>query len=104
MTQREPRDRNGTYLPTYLPTLLRVIAGMVDLIGFLRLGVFTGPLVVRHDRANPAQILAIPVAATSLIGKTTGPARSWLDASASSVSGSADYLRVDLQHHHQSVC
>jgi uncharacterized membrane protein YoaK (UPF0700 family) len=71
----------------YLPTLLSVIAGMVDLIGFLRLGMFTahitgnvvliGPLVVRHDRANPAQILAIAVsvlavAATSLIDKTTG--------------------------------
>jgi uncharacterized membrane protein YoaK (UPF0700 family) len=44
---------------------------MVDLIGFLSLGIFTahvtgnivvvGALMVRHNRVNPAQILAIPV-------------------------------------------
>jgi uncharacterized membrane protein YoaK (UPF0700 family) len=55
----------------WLPTLLSVIAGMVDLIGFLSLGIFTahitgnivvvGALIVRHNRVNPAQILAIPV-------------------------------------------
>ena len=55
----------------WLPTLLSVIAGMVDLIGFLSLGIFTahvtgnivvvGALLVRHDHVNPAQILAIPV-------------------------------------------
>jgi uncharacterized membrane protein YoaK (UPF0700 family) len=71
----------------WLPTLLSVIAGMVDLIGFLSLGVFTahitgnvvviGALIVRHNRVNPAQILAIPVfilavAATWLIAKATG--------------------------------
>jgi uncharacterized membrane protein YoaK (UPF0700 family) len=71
----------------WLATLLSVIAGMVDLIGFLSLGIFTahitgnivviGALVVRHDRVNPAQILAIPVfvlavAATWMIAKTSG--------------------------------
>ena len=70
----------------WLPTLLSVIAGMVDVIGFLSLGIFTahvtgnivlvGALVVRHERVNPAQILAVPVftlavAATWLIAKTS---------------------------------
>jgi len=51
--------------------LLSVIAGMVDVIGFLSLGIFTahvtgyivviGALIVRHNRVNPAQILAVPV-------------------------------------------
>jgi uncharacterized membrane protein YoaK (UPF0700 family) len=60
---------------------------MVDLIGFLSLGIFTahvtgnivviGALIVRHSRVNPAQILAIPVfilavAATWLIAKASG--------------------------------
>jgi len=71
----------------WLPTLLSVIAGMVDVIGFLSLGIFTahvtgnivviGALIVRHSRVNPAQILAIPVfilavAATWLIAKISG--------------------------------
>ena len=71
----------------WLPTLLSVIAGMVDVLGFLSLGIFTahvtgnivviGALVVRHNRVNPAQILAIPmfilgVAATWLIAKASG--------------------------------
>jgi uncharacterized membrane protein YoaK (UPF0700 family) len=71
----------------WLPTLLSVIAGMVDVIGFLSLGIFTahvtgnivviGALVVRHNRVNLAQILAIPVfilavAATWLIAKASG--------------------------------
>lgn len=71
----------------WLPALLSVIAGMVDLIGFLSVGIFTahitgnvvviGALVVRHNRANPAQLLAIPVfmvavAATWLIAKASG--------------------------------
>ena len=70
----------------WLPTLLSVIAGMVDVIGFLSLGIFTahvtgnivviGALMVRHDRVNPAQILAVPVfilavAATWLIAKAS---------------------------------
>ncbi len=71
----------------WLPTLLSVIAGMVDLIGFLSLGIFTahvtgnivvvGALIVRHSRVNPAQILAVPVfmlavAVTWLIAKVSG--------------------------------
>jgi uncharacterized membrane protein YoaK (UPF0700 family) len=60
---------------------------MVDLIGFLSLGIFTahvtgnivlvGALVVRHSRVNPAQILAISVftlavGVTWLIAKVSG--------------------------------
>src|SRR5215469_10450116 len=71
----------------WLHTLLSVIARMVDVLGFLSLGIFTahvtgnivviGALVVRHNRVNPAQILAIPmfilgVAATWLIAKASG--------------------------------
>ena len=71
----------------WLPTLLSVIAGMVDVIGFLSLGIFTAhvtgnivviaALIVRHNRVNPAQILAIPVfilavAGTWLIAKASG--------------------------------
>jgi uncharacterized membrane protein YoaK (UPF0700 family) len=70
-----------------LPALLSAIAGMVDLTGFLGLGIFTahitgnivviGALIARHNRVNPAQILAIPVfilgvAATWLIAKASG--------------------------------
>lgn len=70
----------------WLPTLLSVIAGMVDVIGFLSLGIFTAhvtgnivviaALMVHHDRVNPAQVLAVPVfilavAATWLIAKAT---------------------------------
>src|SRR5262252_4413744 len=74
-------------LEAWLPTLLSVIAGMVDLIGFLSLGIFTAhvtgnivvvaALIVRQNRVNPAQILAIPafilaVAVTWLIAKASG--------------------------------
>jgi len=71
-----------------LPTLLSVIAGMVDLTGFLSLGnlftahitgnlVVVGALVVRGGRINPAQILAIPVfilavAATWILARASG--------------------------------
>ena len=72
---------------SWLPTLLSVIAGMVDVIGFLSLGIFTahvtgnivvvGALIVRHNRVHPAQILAIPVfilavAVTWLIARASG--------------------------------
>jgi uncharacterized membrane protein YoaK (UPF0700 family) len=72
----------------WLPTLLSVIAGMVDLTGFLTLGnlftahitgnlVVIGALVVRGGRINPGQVLAIPVfmiavAATWLIARASG--------------------------------
>ncbi len=71
-----------------LPTLLSVIAGMVDLTGFLTLGniftahitgnlVLVAALVVRGGRMNPAQVLAIPVfiigvAATWLLARASG--------------------------------
>jgi uncharacterized membrane protein YoaK (UPF0700 family) len=71
-----------------LPPLLSVIAGMVDLTGFLTLGnVFTAhitgnlvviaALVVRGGRINLTQILAIPVfivgvAATWMLARTSG--------------------------------
>jgi uncharacterized membrane protein YoaK (UPF0700 family) len=71
----------------WLPTLLSMIAGMVDVIGFLSFGIFTahitgnvvviGALIVRRTRVNPSQILAIPifilaVAGTWLIAKASG--------------------------------
>jgi uncharacterized membrane protein YoaK (UPF0700 family) len=75
-------------LENRLPTLLSVIAGMVDLTGFLSLGnlftahitgnlVVVGALVVRGGRINPAQILAIPVfilavAATWILARASG--------------------------------
>jgi uncharacterized membrane protein YoaK (UPF0700 family) len=76
-----------------LPTILSVIAGMVDLTGFLTLGnVFTahitgnlvviGALVVRHGRVNLAQVLAIPVFAIAV-------ALVWLIARASASRGPA---------------
>jgi uncharacterized membrane protein YoaK (UPF0700 family) len=71
-----------------LPTLLSIIAGMVDLTGFLTLGnVFTAhitgnlvviaALVVRGGKMNLAQVLAIQVfifavAATWLLARASG--------------------------------
>jgi len=71
-----------------LPPLLSVVAGMVDLIGFLSLGnlftahitgnlVVIAALVVRGGPMNLAQVLAIPVfilavAATWLIARASG--------------------------------
>jgi len=65
-------DAPAPSLEKRLPPLLSLIAGMVDLTGFLNLGnVFTahitgnlvvvGALIVRAGRVNLAQILAIPV-------------------------------------------
>jgi uncharacterized membrane protein YoaK (UPF0700 family) len=91
-THAAPSGRNDVSGPSrsekWLPTLLSVIAGMVDLTGFLSLGnlftahitgnlVVIGALVVRHGRINPPQILAIPVfilavAATWLLAKASG--------------------------------
>lgn len=58
-------------LERWLPTLLGVVAGMVDVIGFLTLGLFTAhvtgnlvviaALLVRGGPPNIAQILAVPV-------------------------------------------
>lgn len=75
-------------LEKQLPTLLSVIAGMVDLTGFLTLGniftahitgnlVLVAALMARGGRMNPAQVLAIPVfmigvAATWLLARTSG--------------------------------
>jgi uncharacterized membrane protein YoaK (UPF0700 family) len=77
-----------SHLEKRLPTLLSVIAGMVDLTGYLNLGnlftahitgnlVVVAALVVRGGRMNPAQILAIPVfilavAATWLLASASG--------------------------------
>ena len=72
----------------WLPTWLSVIAGMVDVTGFLTLGnlftahvtgnlVVIAALVVRGGQINPGQILAVPVfgiavAATWLIARASG--------------------------------
>ena len=79
----------------YLPLVLSAIAGMVDVIGFLRLGLFTAhvtgnivviaALLVRGGMPNVAQLLAVPVfvvavAAVGLIAKAAnrrGPAVAW---------------------------
>jgi len=85
-----PSDDASTLsqLEKRLPTLLSVIAGMVDLTGFLTLGniftahitgnlVLVAALVVRGGRMNPVQVLAIPVfiigvAAIWLLAKASG--------------------------------
>ena len=70
--------------------MLSVVAGMVDAIGFLSLGIFTahitgnivvvGALVAGHHRVSVAQILAIPVFVLAV-------AATWLIARASSRRG-----------------
>jgi uncharacterized membrane protein YoaK (UPF0700 family) len=81
-----------SHLETSLPTLLSIIAGMVDLIGFLSFGIFTahitgnivviGALVVRRVRVNPAQFIAIPVFVLAVTA-------TWLIAKASSKRGAS---------------
>jgi len=61
-----------------LPVLLSVVAGAVDVIGFLSLGIFTAhvtgnlvviaALVVRGGPPNVAQVLAVPVFAAAVGG------------------------------------
>jgi uncharacterized membrane protein YoaK (UPF0700 family) len=86
----------------WLPTLLSIIAGMVDLTGFLTLGniftahitgnvVLVAALVVGGGRMNPAQILAIPVFILAV-------AATWLLAKASSRRG-PELLRLLLSIH-----
>ena len=84
---------------TWLPTLLSVVAGMVDLISFLSLGIFTahitgnivviGALVARHGRVNLVQILSIPVFIVAV-------AATWLLAKASRDGLSVRSLALDL--------
>ena len=85
----KPEDASAlSRLEKRLPTLLSVIAGMVDLTGYLNLGnlftahitgnlVVVAALVVRGGRMNPAQVLAIPVfilgvAAIWLLARASG--------------------------------
>src|SRR5438445_11489519 len=74
-------------LAKQLPTLLSVIAGMVDLTGFLSLGslftphitrnlVVVAALVVLRAQINPAQMMALPAFMLAL-------AATWLRATAS---------------------
>lgn len=75
-----------------LPPLLSVIAGMVDVIGFLSLGLFTAhitgnlvvmaALLVRRGLPNMAQVLSVPVFVIAV-------AAVWLIAKASKKRGPA---------------
>jgi len=83
---------DGATLQRRLPALLSVIAGMVDVIGFLSLGLFTAhvtgnlvviaALVVRGGPPHLAQILAVPVFMFAV-------AAAWLIAKASHRRGRA---------------
>jgi uncharacterized membrane protein YoaK (UPF0700 family) len=84
-----------------IPILLSVIAGMVDLTGFVTLGMFTAhitgnlvvvaALLVRGGRVNPDQILALPVFMCAV-------AATWLIARASGTSGPRLMRRLLLIH------
>ena len=102
------------WLEECLPPLLAVIAGMVDVIGFLSLGLFTahitGNLVmvtarlVRGQLPHVGQILAVPVfviavAALWWIAKSAEKTRSFPDAAASLDSISAADLRFDFERY-----
>src|SRR5258708_25664996 len=73
-----------------LPPLLSVVAGMVDVIGFLSLGLFTAhvtgnlvviaALLVRGGPPHTAQVLAVPV---FIVGVAAG----WSIALTSSMPG-----------------
>src|SRR5712672_779864 len=75
-----------------LPPLLSVIAGMVDVIGYLSLGLFTAhitgnlvviaALLVRGGPPHMAQILAVPVFVVAVAGV-------WWVAKALGIRGSA---------------
>lgn len=86
-SQPANEDQDVARLPRVLAPLLAVVAGMVDVIGFLSLGIFTAhvtgnlvviaALLVRGGPPNMAQILAVPmfivaVAAVWLIAKASG--------------------------------
>jgi hypothetical protein len=112
---------DGSALPRFekpLPTLLSVIAGIVDLTVFLTPGnIFTAhitgnvalvaALVVRGGRMNLAEVLTIPfrhrrchpVATRQSIGQT----RSGPGAVAPPGSVSSARWRVDFQRQHQTV-
>ncbi len=82
----------------WIPILLSTISGMVDLTGYLTLGMFTAhvtgnfvivaALVVRGGRVNPDQILALPVFMIAVAG-------TWLIAHVSGRSG-AGLMRLLL--------
>ena len=89
-------------MKTWLAALLSVIAGMVDVTGFLTLGnlftahvtgniVVIAALFVRGGRINPGQVLAVPVFVIAV-------AMTWLVARASGRRG-ADVLRPLLRVH-----
>jgi uncharacterized membrane protein YoaK (UPF0700 family) len=84
-----------------IPILLSVIAGMVDLTGFLTLGMFTAhitgnlvvvaALFVRGGQINPDQILALPIFISAVAG-------TWLIAKASGKSGPSLMRELLLIH------